>query len=260
MRELFYNLFKDSHFDSGIAVTAFSIPHIVYFVLIVGGIVLLYLLNKNKSMEQKIKVLRILSYALVISYLSDFFMHDFVYHEITDEVHGLNIDKLPFHICTVLCPLSAIAQFNKKGNRIIEPVAILSILAPLMYICYPAAIGSGEPWCYKTVQTMFYHGVLLAWGVLCFAFGYVKAEFRNSYKCAVLLVCITLWAKLGNLILDHNWFFLNEDALYIGLVEGGIIPQWSLMIINPIVFYLAALATYGVIGLIKKSATKKALN
>ena len=251
MRELFFTLFQESHFNTGISVTAFSISHLVYLALIIGAIVALYLFNKDKPFEQKVQVLRFLSYALVISYLSDFFVHEFVYG-------GMEMDKLPFHICTVLCPLSAIAQFNKKGNKIIEPVAILSILAPLMYICYPAAISSGEPWCYKAVQTMFYHGVLLAWGVLCFAFGYVKAEIKNSYKCAILLVCITLWAKLGNILLEHNWFFLNEDAFYIGLVEDGIIPKWSLMIINPIVFFLAVLATYGVINLVKKSANKKA--
>ena len=250
MRDLFFKLFEMSHFDTGISVTAFSISHIVYMILIFGSITWLYLANKDKTMEQKIKVLRFLSYALVISYLSDFFVHDFVYG-------GMEIDKLPFHICTILCPLCAIAQFNTKGHKIIEPVAILAILAPMMYVCYPAAIGSSEPWCYKAVQTMFYHGVLLAWGILCFAFGYVKAEIKNSYKCVILLVCITLWAKFGNEILEHNWFFLNEDALYIGLVEGGIIPRWSLMIINPIVFFIAALAVYGVIALIEKSTSKK---
>ena len=60
------------------------------------------------------------------------------------------------------------------------------------------------------------------------------------------MVVLTLWAKLGNILLEHNWFFLNEDAFYIGLVEGGIIPKWSLMIINPIAFFLVVLAVYGI--------------
>ena len=64
--------------------------------------------------------------------------------------------------------------------------------------------------------------------------------------CAVLLVCITLWAKLGNILLEHNWFFLEEDAFYIGLVENGIIPKWVLMIANPTAFFLAVLAVYGI--------------
>lgn len=251
MRELFFKLFEMSHFDTGITITAFSIPHIVYFVLIVGGITACWLLTRNKSPEAKEKVLRFLAYALALSYLSDFFVHEFVYG-------GLNTDKLPFHLCTVLCPLVAIAQFNRNGHKIAEPVAILAILAPAMYLCYPASIGDGEPWCYQAVQTMFYHGVLLAWGVLSIALGAIKPHIRRSWRSGVALVGITLWAKLGNILMEHNWFFLEEDALYIGLVEQGIIPKWSLMIINPVVFFLAVLLIYGVIHAIRAFASKKA--
>lgn len=239
MRELFFNLFKMSHFDTGISVTAFSIPHIVYMVLIFGGIIAAWFALRNKSCEAKDKALRFLAYAVTVSYLSDFFVHEFVYG-------GLNTDKLPFHICTVLCPLMGIAQFNRKGDRIKEPVAVLAVLAPMMYLCYPASIGDGEPWCYQAVQTMFYHGTLMAWGILSIALGAVKPDIKKIWKCAVLLVAITLWAKLGNILMEHNWFFLEEDAFYIGLVENGVIPAWVLMIVNPIVFFLAALAVYGV--------------
>ena len=251
MRELFFKLFRDSHFNTGISITAFSIPHIVYLILIFGGIVGAYLVLRKRSAKSKEKALRFLAYALVLSYLSDFFVHDFVYG-------GMNIDKLPFHICTVLCPLAAIAQFNRNGKKILEPVVMLSIIGPLMYLCYPASVGSGEPWCYQAVQTMFYHGVQLAWGILSIALGAVKPNIRKCWQSGVLLVCITLWAKLGSVLLEHNWFFLNEDAFYIGLVEDGIIPKWSLMIINPVAVFLVVLAIYGICTLVQ-SKNKKAV-
>ena len=252
MRNLFLKLFEKSHFNTGIAITAFSLSHIIYLVLIAGAIVGGYFLLRKKDEDGKVKAMRILAYALVISYVSDFFMHDFVYG-------GMNMDKLPFHICTVLCPMVAFVQFNKKFAKFSEPVTILAILAPMMYICYPASVGSGEPWCYQAVQTMFYHGVLMAWGILNVCLGLVKPEFKNIWKTVVLLVIITVWAKFGNLIYgDYNWFFLEEDAFYIGLVAGGIIPKWLLMVINPIVFTMAAAAVYGVIILVKKLKTKKA--
>ena len=235
MRELFFKIFADSFFNTGIQITPFSIAHIVYMVLIFGSIILGWLCLRNQSAEKKEKALRFLAYALLISYLSDFFFHDFVYD-------GMNKDKLPFHICTVLCPLVAIAQFNRKGHKIAEPVAMLAMLAPMMYLCFPASVGDGEPWCYQAVQTMFFHGVLMAWGIL---------------SVALALVCITLWAKFGNLILDQNWFFLEEDAFYIGLVEDGIIPKWVLMIVNPVVFFLAVLATYGVVYALRAAGKKK---
>ena len=264
MRELFFKLFEMSHFDTGITVTAFSVSHLVYMALIFGTVVGLYFLMRNKPYEKKVALLNLLVAVLMVSYFSDFFVHDFVYNVNDEGVYvggGLNIDKLPFHICTVLCPISALVQFNKKLNRFIEPVAVLAVLAPMMYICYPASIGDGEPWCYQAVQTMFYHGTLMAWGILNLALGVVKPDIRKSYKAAILLVGITLWAKLGNLILEHNWFFLEEDAFYIGLVENGVIPKWLLMVLNPTVFFLAVLGVYGVYyGVLKIKAKKTEKN
>lgn len=250
MREFCFKLFEMSHFDTGIQITPFSVAHIVYLVLIFGGIIAGWLLLRNKSVAKKEQVLRLLVYALVFSYLSDFFVHEFVYG-------GLKTDKLPFHICTVLCPLAAIAQFNRKGHKILEPVAMLSVMAPMMYLCFPASVGEGEPWCYQAVQTMFFHGVQMAWGILTLALGAVKPDIKKSWKSGVLLVCITLWAKFGNILMEHNWFFLEEDAFYIGLVEGGILPKWALMIINPIAFFLAVLAAYGVCYGLRKLSNKK---
>ena len=231
-------------------ITPFSVAHIVYIVLIFGGTAAAWLALRGKSSEIKEKFLRLLAYALVISYLSDFFFHEFVYG-------GMNMDKLPFHICTVLCPLVAIAQFNRKGFKIAEPVAMLAALSPMMYLCYPASVGSGEPWCYQAVQTMFYHGVLMAWGVLSMALGAVKPDIKRIWKSGVLLICITLWAKLGNILMEHNWFFLEEDAFYIGLVSNGVIPSWVLMIANPVVFFLAVLAAYGVVYALRAMGKKK---
>lgn len=252
MRDFFIKLFEMSHFDTGISITPFSAAHIVYIVLIFGSILWCWLSHRSKSPEKQDKLLRFLAYALVISYISDFFFHEFVYG-------GLNSDKLPFHICTVLCPLVCFAQFNHNGHKVKEPVALLATLSPMMYLCYPASVGTGEPWCYQAVQTMFFHGVLMAWGILNLALGKVKPDIRHCWQSGLVLVGITVWAKIGNnLFADRNWFFLEEDALYIGLVANGVIPKWTLMLINPIVFFLAVLAVYGACYAIRSLTKKKA--
>lgn len=239
MRDLFFKLFETSHFNTGIKIEPFNFAHIIYLLIIFGSIVGGFFLLFKKDKAEKEKAMRTLMYIILAVYIFDFFVHEFVYG-------GLNMDKFPFHICTVLCPLAVILQ-NCKNKRIKEPVVVLAILAPLMYLCYPASVGSGEPWCYQAVQTMVYHGALLAWGVLNLALGLVRPYFKRCWYTAVLLVCITLWAKLGNVLYaDYNWFFLEEDAFYIGLVGNGIIPAWVLMIINPIVFFAAAMPVYGI--------------
>ena len=60
MRELFFELFRKSHFGTGISITAFSIPHIVYLILIFGGIVGAYLVLRKRSEQSKEKALRFL--------------------------------------------------------------------------------------------------------------------------------------------------------------------------------------------------------
>ena len=100
-------------------------------------------------------------------------------------------------------------------------------------------------------------GSLMAWGILSIALGAVKPNARHIWKSAVLLVGITLWAKLGNVLMLHNWFFLEEHAFYIGLVANGIIPKWVLMIANPVVFLLAVLALYGVCHMVQAKGKKK---
>ena len=110
MRELFFKLFSDEPTGCGIVISSFNIWHILYILLIVGGMIGGAFLLKNKTMETKEKVLRFLAYALVISYVSDYFVHDFVYADFEDGKYvaaGLNMDKLPFHICTVMCPIVA---------------------------------------------------------------------------------------------------------------------------------------------------------
>ncbi len=251
MRELFFKLFGMSHFDTGIKITAFSIPHFVYLGLIVGGILTLYFVYRNRTDAQKEKLLRVLVYALMISYLSDFFVQDFVYPD------GMNTEKLPFHICIVTGVLMPFAQFNRRGRKILEPVAVMAVLAPMMYLCFPASVGEGEPWCYQAVQTMFFHGTQLAWGILTLALGQAEPKFRTVWKPAVLLAGITLWAKFGNLIYNRNYFFLEEDCFFIGMVEKGWIPKWLLMVMNPAVYFLAVLLLYSVCAWIRAVRKKR---
>ncbi len=253
MRALFFRLFSDTPLQSDIVIESFNVWHILYVLLIIGGTIGMAFLLKNKSLETKEKVLRFLAYALVISYISDFFVHDFVYADYENGEYiraELNMDKLPFHICTVLCPIIAFTQFNKRFAKFLEPVAALAIVAPLMYITYPSSGVGGEPWCYRTVQTMFFHGVEFAWGFLVVATGKTKFTFKNIWKAAVVLAGITLWAKLGNILLEYNWFFLREDPFGIGL------PSWSLIFLVPLaIFAMVALIYgiyYGVLAVMKK--------
>ena len=198
-------LFEEKQEPFEIAFLSFF--HILYLVIIVGlTIGLAYYLARHD--DKKKPTLRIIAYALVISYVADFFLQPFVSSDFT-----MNIDKLPFHICTVLCPVVAFTEFNKKFEKIKEPVAILAIVAPLMYLVYPGnAIGEISPFCYKIIQTFIYHGLLFCWGLNTLASGQFVPSIKNWYKSLIGIGMIAVWATLGNLMYNTSYLGNDPDA------------------------------------------------
>ena len=184
-----------------------SFFHILSLAIIIGlTIALAFYLSKHE--DKKRGTLRLIAYSLVIIYVADFFIQPFVSSDFT-----MNIDKLPFHICTVLCPVVAFTEFNKKFEKIKEPVAVLAIVAPLMYLVYPGnAIGEISPFCYKIIQTFIYHGLLFSWGLNTFASGEFVPNVRNWYKSLIGICLIAVWATLGNLTYNTSYLGNDPDA------------------------------------------------
>lgn len=163
----------------------------------------------------------------------------------------MNNDKLPFHLCTVLCPIVAFTQFNARFEKIKEPVAILAITGSLMYIVYPGnAIGEISPFCYKILQTFIYHGILFAWGVNTLASGQFKPTVKNWYKTLIGLLIIAVWATLGNLAYNqsyldkidsaehHDWLFLTGTSF-------SFVPPYLMPIAALAAIFGTAMCVYG---------------
>ena len=195
-----------------------NVWHIVYAVIIFGGTFALGYYISKRNEEEKNKLLSLLATSTVLVYILDFFIQPLM-----DGGAGvMNVDKLPFHICTMLCPVLALVQFNKRFAFLKEPVAFLAIVGPMMYIVYPgAAIGDISPFCYKIIQTFVYHGLVFSWGFNMIASGTVKPSIKRGWWRALLsIVGVAIWATLGNL--SHNgtgegahhydWFFLTGST------------------------------------------------
>ncbi|MBQ7363332.1 MAG: YwaF family protein [Clostridia bacterium] len=211
MKDFFLWLFKErtEPFD----ITFFSIWHILFMVLIFGGTIAAAILIRKKSDEVKERICR----GLIITAVSLYVLDMFVMPLYVDS-YNAHVDKLPFHICTLMSIVAIFVQFNKKLSFLREPVAFLSIVAPMMYICYPGtAIGDVSPFCYRIIQTFLYHGILFAWGFMRIATKAVVPNIKNCYKSLIALLVVAVWAAFGNAVYEDynsNWFFL----------EGGIIP------------------------------------
>lgn len=184
-----------------------SFFHILYLAIILAltAVLVVYL---KRHPEKRATALRHLSLTLIALYVSDIFLQPFVSSDFT-----MNIDKLPFHICTLMCPVSAFAQFNPKFAKFKEPIALLSIAGSLMYLVYPGnAIGDISPFCYKILQTFIYHGVLFAWGVNTLVSEEFVPSIRNWYKSLIGLSMVAAWATIGNFA--YNTSYLGTDGLH----------------------------------------------
>lgn len=207
MRNFFLWLFetKEEPFD----IPLFGFFHILYALIIFGLTIGLGLyLAKKKDSELNDKVLRTLAAATAIVYVADFFIQPLFRNG------EMNVDKLPFHICTLMCPVLNFVQFNKRFERFRQPVAFLSIVAPLMYICYPgSAIGTESPFCYEIIQTFVFHGLVFSWGFNNLATSTVKPDVKKCWHALVGICLVALWAGFGNIVYaDYDWFFLTGST------------------------------------------------
>jgi len=209
MREFLTELFRtrEEPFD----ITLFSVWHIGYAAVIFAAILTAARLLRDRESAVKKRALDTVAVLVAVVYVADFFIQPLFRGGM------MNVDKLPFHICTLLCPVIAFTQFNPRFSGIKEPVAFLSIIAPLMYLVYPgSALGSESPFCYEIIQTFVYHGLVLAYGVLLLTTKTVVPRIKNAYRALVGICLTVLWASFGNAVYSpegwgrgYDWFFIT---------------------------------------------------
>lgn len=235
MNEFFKKIFGTS--TGSVEITLFSIWHILWIVLILGLSFGAYFLLRKKSEKTKVTVLNILAYLTIGIYILDFFIMPFSQGKI-------DIDKLPFHICTLTGIFIPFAQFNKKFKPIKNAIVCFAIVASLMYITYPgSALGGVTPWCYKVVQTFVYHGLVFAWGFLSISLNQAEFNFKEIWKEAVGIVIMIVWAFFGNYAYlgipdghHYDWFFITGSTF-------PFVPEWLMP-------FAVFFAVYGMCALI----------
>lgn len=212
MYDFWHALFRDYEGGNAWEIKLFNGCHFLYILLIFGLTALVTWRGMVKK-EKRTRWLNVIAAAVSVFYLLDFMIQPFM----TDSF-SMNIDKLPFHICIVMCPLVLLVQFCKKAEWLKMPVVIFSLVASLMYITYPGtALGGITFFSYRVFQTFLYHGLLFAYGFLNLVWGVVKLSWRKIWKCAVVLVCLELWAGLGNFSYNHegehfDWMFITGST------------------------------------------------
>ena len=218
-------------------ITLFSGWHFMYIALILGVSIGLALALRGRSEKTKQIVLSVYAILVTVVYIADFFMMPLMRDD-----HSIDIDKLPFHFCTVLAIFVPFAQFNKKFSSVKDVIACFAIVSTLMYITYPgSALGGVDVFSYKVVQTFLYHGVLFTWGFLSVTTGSAVLSFKKIWKELIGLAILVVWGLIGsytysNLTPSHyDWFFVTGSTY-------PFIPAWLMpFVVLTVVFAMCAI-------------------
>lgn len=194
--------------------------HILYLVLILGSIIALSFILKNKSEKVKNLAIAITINTAFTLYMLDFFLMPFAYGYI-------GIDKLPFHICTLSCLLCFACRHNKFLAKFKTQFIMLGLIGNLIYIHYPAVLDqyNVHAFSYRAVQTLLFHGAMAAHGIFSLVFGHIKLEWKYCYKEAIAICLLVVWSLLGNMLYSNIASEFKSNFIHPGNVMNDNLRQ-----------------------------------
>ena len=239
MYSLLTELLRDK--KGGEIFTCFGAWHLFYILLFAIIGICLYFILRGKGRGVLDKTAQILINIAFGLYIADFFLMPLAYGEI-------DIEKLPFHACTAMCVMSFLANHSEGLAKYRTSFALLGFISNLVYLIYPAGVmwHAVHPISYRVVQTLVFHGVMSVYGFIVILTERDRFSYKNCLRELVLLVCMTAWAWLGNLVYNsderfYNWFFVVRDPFY--AIPANIAP-FVMPFINIAVFFGAEMLLY----------------
>ncbi|MBO4326292.1 MAG: YwaF family protein, partial [Clostridia bacterium] len=210
----------------GAIFNCFGIWHICYILLTITLIAVIFIALRKNGREALVKAARVLINTAFGLYMLDFFLMPFAYE-------AIDIEKLPFHVCTATCVMCFLSRHTRFFSRFRMQFALLGLVSNLIYLFYPAGVMWYQinPLSYRVVQTLTFHGIMTAYGVVTLASEDNALDFRTCWKDLLTVCAMALWALAGNTLYNgtagsyshfFNWFFVVRDPFWI--IDANIAP------------------------------------
>lgn len=273
MYEFIQKLLSDK--DTGnFTFVPFSLCQIIYLLIISFIIVITVVLYRKRNEEEKLKLINYTLILAVIVYITDFFLMPFSEGEIS-------LDKLPFHICTLMSIMSLLSRKTKIFARFKTSFTLMGMIGATLYLAYPAGVNEADGYSYRIIQTVLYHGLMIAYGVFSIAFGDLNLSRKTLKYDLVAITSLALLAFVANHLysgvkeevcsckegclevirvydFDFNWFFVKHDPLYIVPDEIDVFFAPFLMIFA--IFFMCFFTRILSRKILEKTAKKQVLN
>lgn len=253
MSELFKKIFR--YIPRETPVSIFGWQHWLFIIFIIAAVVILSIVFANKSEKTKSHVLNITAILIISLYVFDFFVQPF-WHD-----GQMAINKLPFHICTLLGVLIPFVNFSNAFKFAKQAVVVWAILAPLMFVLLPLNYINREfePYSYPIIQTFTFHGLEIFWGVFMLVSKRAVLKWRYVWQPIVGLFPVALWATIGQELYYPNT--VGENFLFLRTDISAYAPQWlyipALFIAAVIVISLLYLSYWLIIKIDNRSKSEQ---
>ena len=256
MRETLYSVLHEILGDhkGGKVFRCFDAWHLFFIFLFISLTVAVNFMLRRKGGKKRRKVLDLLIGACFGLYILDFFLMPFAYEEI-------DIEKLPFHICTAMCVMSFLSGRISWLKEYRVHFALLAFISNFVYLIYPAGVmwHQVHPFSYRVIQTLCFHGFMTVYGFNAVVFDEEGLKWKTCKRNLIVLTCMVIWALIGNYMYNgtagsysyfHNWFFVVEDPF--GMLDPRISP-FVMPFVNIIVFFGVEMALYPLFIKLQKS-------
>lgn len=259
MYEILHGLLSDK--KGGEIFTLFGLWHFIYVFLALAVIFAVLFFTGKKERAAKEKAAKALGSAAFFLYIADLFLMPIAYGEI-------DIEKLPFHICTAMCVMCFLSERVPALKKMRMHFILLGFISNLVYLIYPAGVmwHAVHPLCYRVVQTLLFHGVMTAYGFLSILFSADQLTLKTWYKDLLTTVLMTVWALFGNFLYngsadgyDHffNWFFVVRDPF--NALNANLAP-YVMPYVNVALFFAVQMLILGVFTALRSIKNKKTAN
>ncbi len=246
MFEFLSGLLSDKKGD--VIFTCFSFYHFIFIFVFISLVVASCLYVKRESKYKKRVIESYINIAFGL-YILDFFLMPFAYG-------GIDIEKLPFHICTAMCIMCYLSNHNEFFEKYKIQFATLGFLSNLIYLVYPAGVmwHAVHPLSYRVIQTLCFHGVMMVYGALVLIFENDGFKWKKCYRDLIVIAAMTVWALLGNTLYNselrvYNWFFVVQDPF--NMFSKSVAP-YIMPILNIVLFFAVEVFVYFIFSKITK--------
>lgn len=232
---------------SNIIFKAWSLPHIIWVVSVIGIIIALYFIFRKKSYENKMILLFFLSLCLVMQYCQMF------------GAVSIKMKRLPLQLCN-LGAFFILFSLITKSKRLFNFTVIVNVVGVLFALAYPDLEGEGLFYLYN-MHFIFEHTNVIVVPILALLFNIFPRLDKHSLKDCLIGFSIYFVAVLvlgtafntiasitGNAFWNANYLFMFDQQVAGGFIEflGKLfVPQ--IHIGEHITFYpVAQLVVYAV--------------